>query len=147
MCRLNLLCSLVLLALLLRPVAPMYCKYPEEIRDLSSYKILNSLTKTTFVNLFIADCVQTDGPCPHGYSPSCGTYNGAITYLSSIPNQLEFTSSCDEIRTTSNLPRQNFYKTGISPVRFFLQCEKLCNTINATHFWSELHHCPSWDVV
>ena len=128
--------------LLILPINAIMCQYPAEIQNIDGYLILKHLPKIQFINLFVSDCVRTDGPCPPGYSPSCGTLNGRRTYLNNIANMLEYTNSCDEIRMTSNLPTANGYRFDINPTRFFIQCEQLCNTINATHFWSNLAHCP-----
>ncbi len=127
-------------------VSARYCAYPPEIKELDGFPILMQLSKIQFVNLYVSSCVKTDGPCPQGYSPQCGTYNGKNTYLGSLPNQLDFTTTCDGPRSTHNLPSIDGYKVGISPVRFFLQCQNLCWTYNSTHFWSTLNNCPVFDI-
>lgn len=121
-----------------------FCTYPKDIVSFPGFKYLESFAKNAFINMFLADCLRTDGPCPPGNSPSCGTLNDRRTYLGGLPNPYEFTSSCDEIRTTYNLPMVNGYRIGLNPVRMFLQCPGLCNGINTTHFWSSLPHCPEW---
>lgn len=120
------------------------CAYPKGIDEFAGFRYLETFAKTTFINMFLADCLRTDGPCPPGNPPACGTINERRFYLGGLPNPYEFTSSCDEIRSTFNLPMVNGYRTGFNPVRMFIQCPGLCNGINATHFWSALPHCPEW---